>query len=172
MRSRASAGVRSRQRLFSAHQIARENFQDFVLETAAFARVQFKNLPFLGAQAGMDEKPERTLGEFLQPADGGLQHRAVKFFRQRGRKIFRRVRLAQGRKIFRRSAGSSSSSGQSFSAGRPRCQDIRWPARWRRVCTLHERRDQFAACSASRQSLSRGKFFDFQAPGKSSANGR
>ena len=87
MRSRASAGVKSRQRLSFGDQALVKNLQDFVLEAAAFAGVQFKNLPFPGVQTGTDKKLERALRKFLQPADGGLQHRAVKFFRQRGRKF-------------------------------------------------------------------------------------
>ena len=47
-----------------------KNFQDLVLETAAFTGVQLEYFPLAGAQAGTDEKPERTLREFLQPADG------------------------------------------------------------------------------------------------------
>ena len=50
-RSRASAGVKSRQRLPSAINCFVEDFQDFVLETAAFAGVQFKNFSFVGAQS-------------------------------------------------------------------------------------------------------------------------
>ena len=47
-----------------------ENFQDIVLEIAAFAGIQFKDFSFVRAQAGTDKKLERTLREFLQPADG------------------------------------------------------------------------------------------------------
>jgi len=43
--------------------------QDFVLETPAFAGVEFKFLAFLGAQAHVHEKAERTLRKFLQAAD-------------------------------------------------------------------------------------------------------
>ncbi len=78
-----------------------ELFQYLVLKAAALAGVQFKHLPLVGAQAGMDEKPERALREFLQPADGRLQRRAEKFFRERWRKFLRRFRLAQCRKFFR-----------------------------------------------------------------------
>jgi len=61
-----------------------EDFQNIVLEIAAFAGVQFKNLTLVRVQAGADKKLERTLRKFLQPADGGFQNRAVKFLRQRG----------------------------------------------------------------------------------------
>ena len=55
-----------------------------MLKTALLARIQLKNLPLLGAQPGMNEKPERTLGKLLQPAHRGAQGRAKKLFRQRG----------------------------------------------------------------------------------------
>ena len=82
-------------------QLLVKDFQDLVLETAAFARVQLEKLPLPGAQAGTDEKLERALGKLLQPAYGSLQHRAEKSFRQRGRKIFVRRRLAQLPQFFR-----------------------------------------------------------------------
>ena len=96
-RSRASAGVKVAPAFAFRRQLLVENFQNFVLKTAAFARVQFKDFPFVRAQAGADKKLERALRKFLQPADGGFQNRAVKFFRQRGRKIFGCIRFAQRR---------------------------------------------------------------------------
>ena len=67
---------------------------------AALAGVEFKHFAFAGAQARAGEKFERTFGEFLQPADGRTQDRAVKPGRQRGGKIFGFSGLAQGGEPF------------------------------------------------------------------------
>ena len=66
-----------------------------MLEIAAFARVEFKNLPLARVQAAADEKFERALRKFLQPADGRFQNRPVKFFCELLRKIFLFIRFAQ-----------------------------------------------------------------------------
>ena len=83
-------------------QLVMELFQNFMLETAAFARVQLEFFPLLGAQAGMNKETERALRKFLQPADRRFQNRAVNFFGEGGRKSFRFLRLAQLRQFFRK----------------------------------------------------------------------
>src|SRR5437867_3792413 len=59
-------------------QLAMKLRQHFVLKTALLARVRFEKFPLLGAQAGMNEKLERTGAELFQRAHRGAQHRAVK----------------------------------------------------------------------------------------------
>jgi hypothetical protein len=82
-------------------QLLVENLQHIVLKIAALPRIQFKNLPLVRAQAGPDEKLEGTLRELLQPTYRRAQDRTVEFFRQRGRKIFLFIRLAQHGQLFR-----------------------------------------------------------------------
>ena len=58
-------------------QLLVKQLEHLMLKTAAFARVQFKNLPFFGVEAGMDKETKRTLGEFFQPADRSSQRGTV-----------------------------------------------------------------------------------------------